>query len=88
MNHHHRKTLHALFAHPLSGNISLKEVERVLRDLGAEVKTANGSRLGVSFRGQTAHFHDHGGALSKDEAVQIRKFLETCGVDPGRDYPL
>ena len=37
MNHHHRKTLHALFAHPLSANVDFKKVVHLLEDLGAEV---------------------------------------------------
>jgi hypothetical protein len=34
MNHHHRKILHTLFTHPINTNISLKEVESVLGELG------------------------------------------------------
>ena len=31
MNHHHRKALHALFSHPVSANIAMKDVESVLQ---------------------------------------------------------
>ena len=34
MNHRHRKVLHALFAHPISANISFKDVESLLSELG------------------------------------------------------
>ncbi|MDX2222592.1 MAG: hypothetical protein SFV21_07590 [Rhodospirillaceae bacterium] len=88
MNHKHRKALHALFAHPISGNLSMKDVEHVLKDLGAELRHANGGKIAVTLAGHTAHFHEHGHSLGKDEVVQLRKFVETCGIDPARDYPL
>ena len=43
MNHHHRKTLHALFAHPLSANVDFKKVVHLLEDLGAEVDNKPGN---------------------------------------------
>jgi hypothetical protein len=33
-------------------------------------------------------FHAPHHHLSKDEVVQLRKFLETCGIDPARDFPV
>ena len=33
MNHHHRKTLHALFSHPISANIDFKEVMHLLEEV-------------------------------------------------------
>jgi len=47
MNHKHRKVLHALFAHPISANISARSVESVLKELGAEIEQRHGGRLGV-----------------------------------------
>jgi phage gp36-like protein len=47
MNHHHRKTLHALFAHPLSANVDFKKVVHLLEDLEAEVDKKLGNRVGV-----------------------------------------
>lgn len=88
MNHRHRKVLHSLFSHPLPSNIHLHEVETVFKEMGAELGHTGHGRLSVSFKGQSASFHgaDHG--LSKDEVSHIRKFIEACGVDPARDYPI
>ena len=36
MNHKHRNTLHALFAHPVSSNIDPKAVKSVLEALGVQ----------------------------------------------------
>ena len=45
MNHRHRKVLHAIFGHPISANIDMKEVEHMLADLGAEIEAKTGSRI-------------------------------------------
>jgi hypothetical protein len=87
MNHHHRKVLHALFEHPVSGNIDFKAVESVLRELGAEIDNRTGARIGVTLKGHTVALHHASHSLLKDEVAQIRKFLETCGIDPA-EYPV
>src|SRR5215472_14742154 len=100
MNHHHRKTLHALFAHPLSANVDFKKVVHLLEDLGAEVDNKPGNRVGVMLNGRSAAFtratatsgaaavaaHAHRD-LPKEEVVRVRKFLETCGITPAK-FPL
>jgi hypothetical protein len=88
MNHKHRKVLHSLFSHPLPSNVQLHEIEPVFKELGAELSHSGHGRLLVTMKGHTATFHgsDHG--LSKDEVHNIKKFIETCGIEPVRDYPL
>ena len=86
MNHRHRKTLHALFAHPIAGNLSPKELEGVFLELGAEVDTAHSGKLHVTLNGRSANFAHPTHTMPHDEVVQVRKFLQACGVDPA-DYP-
>ncbi len=86
MNHHHAKVLQALFAHPVSANIDFKQVVHVLEALGAEVENRSGNRVAVTLAGHTAAFTHAKHSLPKEEVEQIRKFLETCGIDPA-DYP-
>ena len=71
MNHHQRKVLHAIFAHPVSANLDLKDVTRVLTGLGAEIDA------------KTTFLHLTNHSLLKAEVMQIRKFLESCGVSAG-----
>lgn len=87
MNHRHRKVLHALFDHPISSNIDYKEVVHLLEGLGAEVENKSGNRVGVRLNGHSAAFVHAHHSLPKDEVVQIRHFLQTCGVDP-TSYPI
>jgi len=87
MNHHHRKTLHAIFAHPIAANLAIADVEHVLESLGAEIAGKTGARIGVTLNGRSAAFHRAGHSLPKEEVLQLRKFLEACGVAL-EDYPL
>lgn len=88
MNHKHRKTLHALFAHPEPANLSPIDVEHVLTELGAEIEERSGAKFAVKLKGHTANFHHAQHSLPKEEVRQMRKFLETAGVVPARDFPL
>lgn len=88
MNHHHRKILHALFAHPISANIAMKDVESVFRELGAETTHNHSGKLAIKLNGHSANFSNAHHSLPKQEVTQIRKFIETCGVDPDRDFPI
>jgi hypothetical protein len=88
MNHKHRKTLHALFAHPEPANLAPADVEHVLADLGAELNERSGAKYSVTLNGHTAIFRHAQHSLPKEEVRAVRKFLESAGVDPERDYPL
>ena len=64
------------------------DVEHVLVELGAEINERSGAKFAVTLGGHTANFHHASHSLPKDEVRQMRKFLESAGVDPERDYPL
>jgi hypothetical protein len=80
VNHHQRKVLHAIFAHPLNANLETKDVVNVLSGLGAEIDAKSKSRLGVTLNGRTMVLHLASHSLLKAEVMQIRKFLESCGI--------
>jgi len=88
MNHKQRSTLHALFAHPVSSNIDPRPVHSVLEAVGAEVTHGGHGQIVVKLNGHTHGFHDSRHALSKEEVTALRKFLESAGIDPIRDFPL
>jgi hypothetical protein len=88
MNHRHRKVLHALFAHPVSANISFKDVESLLSELGGEVGHTGHGKLKVELNGHSAAFSTAPHSLPKEEVAQVRKFIAAAGIDPARDYPL
>ena len=87
MNHHQRKVLHAIFAHPVNANLEMKDILNVLNGLGAEIDAKSKSRLGVALNGRTTILHLAGHSLLKAEVMQIRKFLESCGIT-AEAYPI
>jgi len=86
MNHKHRKILHAIFAHPVSNNIAFKDVVSVFEELGAEVENKTGNRIGVKLNGHSVAFSHAHHSLPKEEVMEVKKFLTTCGIDP-EQYP-
>jgi hypothetical protein len=87
MNHRHRKLLAQIFAHPISTNLDFSAIRSVLQELGADIENKSGNRIGVSLHGHTVAFSHANHSLPKDEVVQIRKFLESAGVNPEK-YPV
>ena len=87
MNHHQRKILHAIFAHPLNANLEMKDIVSVLNALGAEIDAKSKSRLGVTLNGRTTVLHLGSHGLLKAEVIQIRKFLESSGIT-AEAYPV
>ena len=87
MNHHQRKVLHAIFAHPVNANLDLQDVTHVLTALGAEIDSKTKSRLGVTLNGRTTFLHLTNHSLLKAEVIQVRKFMESCGITAGA-FPL
>ena len=88
MNHQHRKTLHAIFAHPISSNLDPKHVRSALEEMGAAVTHGGHGQVLVSLNGHSHGFHDTHHSLAKEDVAALRKFLTGAGVDPERDWPL
>ena len=66
---------------------AFKKVMHLLEDVGAEVENRPKNRVAVKLQGQVALFTHAHHDLSKDEVVQVRKFLESCGITPAK-FPL
>jgi hypothetical protein len=86
MKHKHRSTLQALFAHPVSANIEPRLVYALIEDLGGEVTHGGHGQIKVTLKGHTHGFHDVQHSFSKEDVVQIRKFLEAAGIDAAHDF--
>ena len=84
MRRRHRRTLEALFRHPVSGNIQWRRIEALLVELGAEVSEREGSRIGVRLFGERRVFHRPHPSPNTDvgAVVSIREWLRRNGVEP------
>jgi hypothetical protein len=79
---HHEKTLASIFQHPIAMNLKWHDVVKLVEHLGGKVEPAHGGRETIHLKDKQMTFHvPHGKAIdSKDEMMQIRHFLESCGV--------
>lgn len=84
MKRKHRRTLEAIFARPVSGNIKWQEIEALFVALGAEVSERSGSRVAVFLFNEVKVFHrPHPSPdVDKGAIASIRKWLEENEVTP------
>jgi hypothetical protein len=57
MNKKHRKTLDAIFSHPVSSNLEWRRIEALFVALGAEVIESGGSRVSFVINNEKGDFH-------------------------------
>jgi len=84
MNRKQTRVLVSVFSQPISGDIKWRDVESLLNGLGAELQERAGSRVAVSLNERIAVFHrPHPGPnLDKGAVRDVRRFLESAGVNP------
>jgi len=84
MKRRHQKTLNAIFAHPISGNIPWREIEALFVELGAEISEREGSRVAVVLFNEVKVFHRPHPHPNTDKGAvaSIRRWLEQHGVIP------
>jgi hypothetical protein len=82
MNSRHTKTLRAVFAKPVEGNIKFSDIEALVRGLGGEVREGEGSRVALLLNGGLKHAHrPHPGKEAKRYQVkEIKEWLIAVGV--------
>ena len=82
MNHKHRKTLDAVFAAPVNGNIEWVRIEALLVALGCTVIEGPGSAVTFEHDGRKANFqrpHPGKDAL-RYRALAAREYLQKIGA--------
>jgi len=84
MRRGHRKTLLAIFAHPVSGNLPWQDIEALLLAMGAEISERAGSRVAIYLFNELRVFHrpHPSPKTSKGAVVTVRNWLEQHGVKP------
>ena len=77
MTARHRRTLHAIFEHPVRANIPWADIESLLRACGADISEGRGSRVRIALQGVRAVFHrPHPQKVTDRGAVMsMRRFL-------------
>jgi hypothetical protein len=80
----HQKVLGRIFHDPPPANIRWREVETLLRSLGAEISEGRGSRVRIELNGVRAVFHRPHPHPQVDRGAlrSLRRFLVEAGVSP------
>ncbi len=84
MSHKHENLIQAIFHDPVSGNIQWREIESLLRHLGAAIESLSGTRIRVKLNGHEGILHrPHGGnALGRQDVQHLREYLAHARVTP------
>ncbi|WFP51941.1 type II toxin-antitoxin system HicA family toxin [Methylomonas sp. EFPC3] len=79
---HHLNLLRAIFQDPVSGNLHWRDIESLLRHLGASVQPSHGARFHVVLNNVEGFLHHphHSGVCSKQEIKHIREYLSHAGI--------
>ena len=82
MNKKHQKTLKQIFQQPVQAGVIWKDIEAMLKALGAEISEGNGSRVRIALNGVRAVFHRPHPQKETDKGavVSMRRFLKEAGI--------
>ena len=84
MNNKHRKTLEAIWAEPVNGNLEWARIESLLKALGCRVIEGAGSSVTFEWHGSklTLHRPHPGKEALRYRVTAVREFLQRMGVKP------
>jgi HicA toxin of bacterial toxin-antitoxin, len=84
MSHKHDNLIRDIFSDPVSTNIQWREIESLLRHIGADIESLSGTRVRVKLNAHEGILHrPHGGnTLGRQDVQHLREFLARGGVTP------
>ncbi len=84
MSSKHDNLVRAIFQDPISNKIQFREIESLLRHLGAEIESMSGTRIHVKLNGVegTLHRPHPGSPLGRQDIVHLREYLGRARVTP------
>jgi hypothetical protein len=84
MSRHHANLLRSIFHDPPSGNVHWREIESLLKHVGAELEPLSGARIRVTLNRMESVLHrpHHSNVLDANSLVHLRGFLARAGVTP------
>lgn len=83
---HHANLLRTVFHDPPSGNLHWREIESLLRHVGAEIEPIAGARFRVKLNRMEGVLHrpHHSNVLDATAIKHLREFLARAGVTPSQ----
>jgi len=83
MSRHHAMLIRSIFHDPPSGNVHWREIESLLKHVGALLEPLSGARIRVTLNRMEEVLHrPHGDELDRQGVLHVRAFLGRAGVTP------
>ena len=76
------------FVHPVNPDLHFRDIETIFTELRGDLSHCGSGNLQAKLNGRMANFYKPSHAAAKQQVIQLREFIESCGLDPERDYPL
>ena len=82
MSHKHAHLLRSIYQDPPSANIHWREIESLLKHLGASIESTHGARFRVVLNKVEVFLHHphNSNTCARNDIKQIREFLAHAGV--------
>ena len=82
MSHKHDHLMRRIFQDPLPANIHWREIESLLKHLGADIEPSHGARFKITLNKVEAFLHHphNSSTCSKTDIKAIREMLSHAGV--------
>ena len=86
MSRHHAQLIRSIFHDPPSANIHWRDIESLLRHVGAEIEPLSGARIRVHLGRAEGILHrpHHGNTLGANSLLHVRELLARGGVTPAQ----
>jgi hypothetical protein len=84
MSRHHANLIRSIFHDPPSGNLHWREIESLLKHLGASLEPLSGARFRVTLHRmeEVVHRPHHSNVLDAKSITHLRAFLARAGITP------
>ena len=83
MSRHHTNLIRAIFHDPPPHNLHWRDIEMLLKHVGASVEPISGARLRVMLNRMEEVLHrPHGDEMDRQSVLHVRAFLGRAGVTP------
>lgn len=83
MSRHHTHLIRSIFQDPPPHNLHWRDIESLLRHVGAQVEPVSGTRVRVALNRMEDVLHrPHGDEVDRPSLLHVRAFLGRAGVTP------
>jgi HicA-like toxin of HicAB toxin-antitoxin system len=86
MSRRHAALIRTIFHDPPTGNVHWREIESLLKHVGASLEPISGARIRVKLNHMEGVLHrpHHSNVLDASALMHVREFLARAGVTPSQ----